>query len=141
MEEYEIDAYLKGLIDIVQFQSKKLSYSYIKPLCFKKNSFEKEFSKLYKIPKDKIKLKQRKTSLNRILNNWLGKNKNTNTLVKIIKKKLGDEINIYIPIKESNLGYLLAGEGKGYSGMFFIEDLYFIEYNKYIICLLLGNNE
>ncbi len=133
----ELTTYLDKLLKI---QAKTLGPSFIDATCFEKKEFPNNFSNFFEIKKEVI-LKETKKNLPQILNRWLGKNKRTTNIINQIEAKLGKEEKIYISSKESNLEYYLAGEGKGLSGCFFIDELYFIEYKDYIVCLILGNNE
>ena len=141
MIETGTTCYLSGLIDLTTSLSKKINPSFINVTCFKKNKFKENFSKYYKIPINKIKLNKSNKNIDKLLKSWLGNNKVVTNLIDIINKELDIPINTYIPTKDSKLDSLLSGYNRGLSGMYFVEEIYFIEYNNYMICYILGNNE
>ena len=136
-EAINISIYLQNIFNEIDYPNP----SYIKGICFKTQKFKEELSKFYKIPLEKIKLRKINKSIDKIFYSWLGKNNNTDLIINKIYNKIGKDIKVYIPTKDSDLEYLLSGESNGLSGMFFVEETYFIECSNYIICLLLGNNE
>lgn len=138
MYQSEITNYLSGVMDMACSISRRISFSSIRVTCFKKKGFRKEFSRLYDI-NDELELKEIKGDLFYKLFGWLGREKIVIRLVELIKHEVGDVLHIY---KSNDLVInMLSGCENGVSGFYFVEDLFFIETDKYMVCFILGNNE
>ena len=122
--------YLNDVFKKLTEESTIIGPSYIDIVCFKKDNFNKYFSKFYKIKEEQIKKKKLKESINDILQ--YSYNKETIDYINnIFNDKFGKIYNIYSEeyIELSNTPF------------YFIEDVYLIEFDKVIISLIIGNNE
>ena len=137
MIEKKISAYLTGITHMASAVNG--SPSFIEANCYKLKNFTEEFSKDYKIPKNKIKLTISNKNINDIFKNWLNNNeKLINSMLHLIKCEIGNPVKIYEANKITD--FLSRCEG-GISSFYFAEEVYFIEYEKYMVCFMIGNNE
>ncbi len=131
--------YISGLFHMASSCSKKIGLSYATATCFKKKNFINGFKEFYEI-KEEIKLKKIYISLDKFLTRIYGKNKGIiDGLTHWIKIRCGNPLNIYSV--NNNIIDLLSRENKGLSPFYFCEDIYFIECEKIVICMLIGNDE
>ena len=133
-----IEYYLTGITNLASSLSKKIGRSYINVNCYEKDKFLDEFSKRYRLKKERIVLEESNDSLNDFLKScfedWM-----LESLNYYFNKDLGNEVKTYYGSKD--LISLMEGCNRGLCGFYFLDDLFFVEYDKYMICLLLGNNE
>jgi len=135
----EESLYVSGLFHMASSCSKKIGFSYATATCFKKKNFINSFQNFYEI-KEEIKLKKINVSLDKFLTRIYGKNKGIiDGLTHWIRFDFGNTLNIYSVNK--NIIDLLSGENKGLSPFYFCEDVFFIECEKIVICMLIGNDE
>ena len=142
MIEKRLSCYFSGLTNMASSCSKKIGLSYINTTVFKLNNYKESFSKHYKIPITSINLIKSKLTINKLFENLLGKDKNIiESLIYYIECDIGKPKAIYEVKEDSNLIDLLSGYNNGISGFYIVEDIYFVEYEKVIVCFILGNNE
>ena len=133
----ELSCYIDGLVTMATSLSKKISHSGIDTTCFKSKNFKEEFSKYYKVSLNKV-IDENK-SLKEILSLYLEENL-VNNLTYLIQNDLGKEISIYTVEDINSLEKLSCFNG-GKVPFYFIEDIYIVEYKKYFVCFIMGNNE
>ena len=132
-----ISSYLEGVLNMASSLSKNIGPSYVKVDCYYKKDFKEQFSKIYKISKDDINLKETNKSLESALFDWFeNENKIIESIVYWFNIKEKGPKKIYS--SEENLVYLLD---KKQMDFYCLDDLFFVESNSYIIVFLLGNNE
>ena len=142
MIEKRLSCYFSGLTNMASSCSKEIGLSYINTTVFKLNNYKESFSKHYKIPITNINLIKSKLTINKLFENLLGKDKNIiESLIYYIECDIGKPKAIYEVKEDSNLIDLLSGYNNGISGFYIVEDIYFVEYEKVIVCFILGNNE
>jgi hypothetical protein len=124
MDSY-LSGYVDGLVNMASSVSKKIGLSYIRGYCFKKDIFKSEFSKEFKIKKFNLESSNKEylniyleDNLIDILNYW-------------IKIRFGDVINYYT-IDNLDIKNTL---------FYIVDDIIVLEYNDYMLCLIIGNNE
>ena len=131
--------YISGLFKMASSCSKKIGFSYATCTCFKKKNYLDSFKEFYNI-KDEVKLKKLNISFDKLLIRIFGKNKRIiDGLMHWIKFYSGKALNIYT-INSEIIDSLGAGN-KGLSPFYFCDDCYFIECEKIVICLIIGNDE
>ena len=137
-----LSGYFSGLTDMASSCSKEIGLSYINTIVFKLNNYKESFSKYYKVPITSIDLIKSDITLNKLFEIWLGKDKNLiESLIYYIEHDVGTPKAIYKVKEDNNLIELLSGYNNGISGFYIVEDIYFVEYEKVIVCFILGNNE
>ena len=97
---------------------------------------------LYKEMNEKdVKLKESKYTMKDILLSWFGKDETniTDSLLYWIEFDSGKAIKVYE--YTNNLDELLSRSEGGVSNFYFVEDIYFIEFDTVIMSFILGNNE
>ncbi len=121
----ELSNYINGLVNMASSVSNKISCSYIIAYCFNKDCFIKEFTKQFKIKKivlepvdDHYLTNYLEDSLIDKLNYWL-------------KFKIGHINSVYV-INNVNLKNILFS---------YVEDIIVLEYDDYMLSLIIGNNE
>ena len=119
------NGYVRGIFNMASSSSKLISMSYIEAYCYDKKNFNDEFSKDFKIKKFNINLTNKE-----YLNNYLEKEIIDNALY-WIKFQLGDVLKYYV------MDNLNVRNTTFYT----VDDIIVLEYNKYIVCLIIGNNE
>ena len=140
MIELGISNYINGGIDLIAYSSTRIGRSSIRVTCFKSDKFINNFSKFYKINKTDVNLDKDHHDANYFLESWLGSKSKINNLVSLIEIEIGEILDIYVP-HDDRLKDILSGSEGGLSGFYFVEDIFFISSNKYMVCFILGNNE
>ncbi len=139
LEETE---YISGLVNMASSLSEYMSVSYMDAICFNKNSYLDDFSKLHNINKEEIKLHELNISLEEFIKNSFGNNKKLiEGLSYWIKTVAGEFKKIYVQDDNSRLNELIEKSIYKKTLFFFIEDIVFIEFDNMIISFITGNNE
>ena len=126
----EDSLYLNGIFDMV---SHNMSVSYTDVLCFTKDNFLNTFLNIYKVKDKKLELVEEKNNLNNFLSSIFGiKDKELDKILYLLEKECGKYNKIYTFKDKKIYDYLDRN---------FLEDIYFIEFDKKVICLMIGNNE
>jgi hypothetical protein len=133
--------YITGLTHMASSLSKNIGPSFVEVDCFDKNNFDEEFAKSYDIKKEDVKLRESKYTMKDILLSWFGKDETniTDSLLYWIEFDSGKAIKVYE--YTNNLDELLSRSEGGVSNFYFVEDIYFIEFDNVIMSFILGNNE
>ena len=118
--------------------SKSISYSYLRIFAFDRDDFEESFKEFFELDIDEIKLTESEESFEEIFGTFLEK-RNARRIVKGIRDICGMEKNVYYD--DCDLYELLEGASGGLSGFYFIEEIFFAEYDDSMVCYILGNNE
>ncbi|MBQ6497967.1 MAG: hypothetical protein IJI58_04570 [Bacilli bacterium] len=135
-------SYISGLFNLSSSVSKTIGPSYIQADCFEKKDYKKKFIEMYEIPKEEFNIEKYDNSLEQLLIDLLGNNKDLiEGLLHWLHIESGDVKEIYTVPEDSNVMNYIGSEYNGYGPFFFCEDLYFIETDRMIICLLIGNDE
>ena len=130
--------YVSGLVNMASFNT---GPSYVDAICMTKDNYKDAFSKFYKIKKETILLEKSFQSLESLLKVLFNlEKKPIDTLMHWLTRECGECINIYTSENEELL-LSLSGESKGLGPFFFLEEIYFIEFEKMIVCFMIGNDE
>ncbi len=88
-----------------------------------------------------MKLRESKYTMKDILLSWFGKDETNikDSLLYWIEFDSGKAIKVYE--YTNNLDELLSRSEGGVSNFYFVEDIYFIEFDNVIMSFILGNNE
>ena len=133
-----IDSYINGLLDMASSSSSVIGRSYVQAKVFSKKKYIKEFCEGIKFRE--IELEKSKCSLVEIFEDWFGDEHLLATnLNYYITSRVSDVVNIYKLKNSSKVLDELSCRKYGY--VYFYEDLYFVEFDKCVICFILGNNE
>ena len=130
--------YVSGLVNMASFN---IGCSYMKADCYELNDYIDSFSKDYKVSKTIIKLKEENINIDNFFKEVLNLDKKqTETLTYWLQNKTGKCNKIYTT-ENNKLHDKLSGYSKGISGFYFVEDVYFIEFEKMAVVFIIGNNE
>ena len=134
--------YISGLVNMASSCSKKISHSYLQADCYEKKDYVKSFLSMYEIPEDIFHLIEYKHDLEHLLKDLLGTNKDLiEGLLHWLHMEIGDVVKIYTVPEDNKVTEYIGAEYNGYGPFYFCEDLYFIETDRMIVCLLIGNDE
>ena len=134
----ELTCYIDGLVTMASSLSKKISYSSISATCFKNKNFKEEFFKYYKVKLEGVKFSKIKDPLEKIFSLYL-EDDIVNNLLNLLKKDLGEEKEL-LTINNNDVLEKLSCFNGGKEPFYFIENLYIVKYNEYIVCFIVGNN-
>lgn len=130
--------YVEGLVNMASFN---IGCSFMKADCYKLDNYIDAFSKDYRISKDIIILKEEKDDIDNFFKEVLNLDKKqTETLTYWLQREAGICNKIYIA-DNNELYDKLSGYNKGISGFYFVEDVYFIEFENMAVVFIIGNNE
>ena len=130
-------SYVSGLVNMASSCSKQIGLSYVDADCFELKDYKKEFSKIYEINENELILEDLNLSFGEFLTNLFGENKDLiEGLIHWINFNIGKP-NKLLTLKDNNILDKLSKD----SPFYFIEDIFFIECEKIVICLLIGNDE
>ncbi len=134
--------YVSGLVNMASSVSKTISKSYLQADCFEKKNYQSAFTNMYEVPEDIFHLEKYNKSLEKLLKELLGDDKKLiEGLMHWIHMEAGDAGDIYTIPYTSKVLELLGAETGGYGPFYMVENVYFIECDRLVICLLLGNDE
>ena len=134
--------YISGLVNMASSLSDWMGVSYMDAICFNKDSYIEDFSKLHNINKEEIKIHETDILLEEFIKNNFGNNKKLiDGLSYWIKTTTGDFKKIYVQDDNSKLNELIEKSNYKKTLFFFIEDIVFIEFDKMIVVFITGNNE
>ena len=138
--EIGLSSYLTGITHLASSLSKNIGPSFIEADCFKKQKYKDDFSKYYEVPKEKIKVKETDKTIQDIFEIWLWKDsKLIDNMLYLINYELGSPSKVY-EINKEVINALSRSDG-GISSFYTAEEGYFIEFEKYMVCFTIGNNE
>ena len=130
--------YISGLVNMASFNT---GPSYVDAICMTKDNYKEVFSKIYRIKKETITLEKTNQSLESLLKVLFNlEKKPLDTLIHWMTRECGKCIDIYTSENKELLSSL-SGASKGIGPFFFLEEIYFIEFEKMIVCLMIGNDE
>ena len=134
--------YISGLFNMASSMSKKIGYSYIQADCFEKKNYKKKFTEMYEIPEEDFKLEEYSNNLETLLKDLLGNDKDLiEGLIHWLSISSGTVKKIYTITEDDKSREYIGAEHNGYGPFYFCEDLYFIETDRMVVCLLIGNDE
>ena len=135
-------SYISGLVNMASSVSKTISKSYLQADCFEKKDYKSSFITMYEIPEDVFHLKEYNKSLESLLKDLLGNSKDLiEGLLHWITLEAGNINKIYTVGEDSKALQYIGAETGGYGPFYFCEDIYFIECDRFVICLMMGNDE
>ncbi len=128
--------YIDGIVLMASWNMKP---SYMSAVCLKKENYLEEFGKPYKL--NKIILEEETQSFPTLMKELLNISKEElETFLYLIEKEAGKVEKVYTA-NNKEVWKALSGEYGGTSGFYFLEDIYFVEFEKMVICFMMGNNE
>ncbi len=135
--------YISGLTHMASSCSKYLGPSYVDANCFSKKDFKEEFAKFYNVNINEIKLVEINKSFREVLTGIFGEDvqRLIDGLEHWIHMEAGDPVKLYHIDDESNLAEQLSGCNRGRGAFYFMEDIFFFEFEKMVICFMIGNDE
>ena len=125
--------YVSGLLDMASFN---LGPSYTQAFCMDLNNYIESFAKMYNVSSNLIQLQKINCDLSKFFGDILCLDeKAVKTLVYWITTECGNCLRIHSSNNNELINSLC---GKTF---YFLEDIYFIEFEKETVCLMIGNNE
>lgn len=136
-------AYLNGVCRMASACSEWIGCSEISADCYEASRFAAAFAEDYGLAPEKVRLTPVPETLRQSLVQWLGgkQPKLTDSLCWLINTRLGDPRQVY---RLENEGEIVASLGWGEDGKgpyYFMDDLFFVEFEEATVCFFLGNNE
>ncbi len=135
----DLSCYINGLVTMASSFSRKIGHSGIDVTCFKNKNFENEFFKYYKIPLDSFKFVEENQTLKEILLLYLEEDI-VCRLLYFLESDLGKEVKL-LTIEDNNVLEKFSCFNKGKVPFYFIENVYIVKYDKYVVSFVIGNNE
>ena len=130
--------YISGLVNMASYN---LSPSYMETDCMELKNYIETFARYYEIPPELIKLKKINIEIDKFFENLLKiDKKSTDNLIYWITKTAGDCHKIYRVENKEFFDYL-SDNNKNLTPFFFLEEIYFIEFENMAICFMIGNDE
>ena len=121
---------------------KNMGPSYMNSVCFDVDNYRNEFSKHYKVKDEDIKIHKYEGTFSELFKNlYLDEDNIINGLKYWLEMELDEIKNIYIEDEDSKLDSLLSGSEGGVSGFYSVEEVIFIEFEKTMLVIIIGNNE
>lgn len=125
--------YMDGLIKMASY---KMAPSYSKTICFNKKDYIQAFKKTYKL-QEKMVLEEIKEPLQEFFEKLMNIDKKaSDALVHWITIDYG-KINKIYTLKNDNAFNTVTR----FSPFYFLENIYFLEFDKIVICIMIGNDE
>ena len=127
-------SYISGLVNMASSCSKQIGLSYVEADCFAIRDYKIEFEKTYKF-KEKLVLEELNQTFEELLKDIFGDDKKLiEGLIHWIELTAG-KANKVLTVNKSII------ERLSNIPFYFLEDLFIIECEKMVICLLIGNDE
>lgn len=134
--------YISGLFNMASSVSKTIGASYIQADCFEKKNYKSSFLTMYEIPEDIFHLEEYNNDLEHLLKDLLGNNKDLiEGLLHWLHMEIGDVKKIFTLPEDTKVLEFIGAETGGYGPFFFCDDLYFVETDRMVVCILIGNDE
>ena len=135
-------SYIDGLVNMASSCSEYMMPSYMRAICFKKKNYKKAFCNFYKIPEKELEIIETSLTLKDFINQSFGNIKEiTEGLTHWLHMEVGDYKKVLTVSENSKVLDLLSGSDGGIGGFYIVEDVYFIEFDKMIVCFIIGNDE
>ena len=118
--------------------------SFVECCCMDKDKFKEAFATDYGITPESIVLEKCDMSLHEILSNWFceeAPTKVTDSLLYWIALEIGEPISVYEPSDSCDVADVLSRCSGGVSRFYFVEEVCFAEFEEYMLCFMIGNNE
>lgn len=130
-------SYISGLTNMASSCSKQIGLSYVDADCFELKDYKEEFAKIHKIDENELILEDLNQTFEEFLTNLFGNDKNLiEGLTHWINLIAGKANKVLTINQDSNITEKISN-----LPFFFLDDLYFIECEKMVICFLIGNDE
>lgn len=135
----QLACYIDGLVDMVNQCSESIGLSYIKTYDFDHSDYIRQFKKFFEIEFNENNLYVSNESLNEAFTQMMGDDKVSEGFLNCIEKALENcEI---IRFEDEHKIFDRLGGRDGLSGLYFVEDLFFVRNDDIVLCFILGNNE
>lgn len=130
--------YMSGLTKMASFN---MGPSYIDADCMEINNFKEAFAEMYEFPANWIEIKEEKRTLNELFTDLLQADKKVvDTLLHWIYMEAGRCIQVY-KADNKELFEALSREQGGLGPFYFLEEIYFVQFERMVICFMVGNDE
>lgn len=130
--------YISGICKMASFN---IGPSYMDAYCFNKKDYMKELSKMFNFSEEKVELKEVNIKFYDLMKELLFlPEKALDTFVYLIEKEVGNSLKIYTS-ESPELHKALSSEDGNIGVFYFLEDVYFVEFEKEVICFMIGNFE
>jgi hypothetical protein len=135
----EESLYISGLTNMASSVSKRMGPSYVQADCFDDKNYIKDFCECYEVDESNVELVQQNTSFEDLMTDLFGDDvdKLIEGLTHWIHMRAGEPRRI-LSVENRKLLDVLS---EGYGPFYYVEDIYFIEFEKMVICFMIGNDE
>ncbi len=141
MYQKGLSYYLSGMMNLASSLSTWIGPSYIEVECYEKEQALSNLIKDYHLPKEEYKMEEVKESFKDLLKELLGDDKKLIESIDYwINFNIGEPIKIKTPTNRQIIDKLGRSEG-GNSPFYIVDNLYWIEFQEYILFFIIGNNE
>lgn len=131
--------YVSGLLNMASSVSETIGFSYVEADCFDDKNYIKDFSENYEIPEEYVELINFGGSFQDLLIALFGDEENIiEGLQHWISLRAGAPRRVFT-VKEDNK--LLEELSEGLGPFYYMENLFFVEFEKMVICFMIGNDE
>ena len=134
-------SYITGLTHMASYCSKQIGPSFVIADCFEKSNYIKEFSNVYDISEESIEFANSKFTLEELLKTWFGDDEIVQGLIYWIKFKAGNPKKVLEISENCNICDILSSSSGGNTPFYTLENIYFVEFEKMVICFMIGDNE
>ncbi len=133
MTTEEADLYISGIVSMASYN---MGCSYMRSDCYDINNYMNSFIRFYKLS-DGIILDEVKRPFNDLMKDLLRiDNKALDTFLYLINYRAGNVKKIYT-ISDTNILSLIEKK----TTFYILEEIYIVEFEKIMICFMIGNNE
>ena len=134
----ESSLYVSGLTKMASSCSSWIGLSYMDAVCFEKKTFKEDFCSLYGV--SNFELEASSLTLSQLFTSVFGDNsKLVEGLCHWLKLEAGGFITVYNC--DDKLCSLLSDSKAGRTLFYMVEDVCFVEFEKMMICFIIGNDE
>ena len=145
-ENRYLNGYLQGLADAASIASVNMGYSGINTFCFEKDSYAEDLAAIRRECGCKDKVIELYTSdlspkeeMAQLLDNE--KQAISRDIMWALSRAVGDALRVLRFEDESDEKEIASGYETGWGGFYFVEDLFFIEFEDYMVLFVIGNDE
>lgn len=133
--------YLSGVMNMASSCSSWIGCSYVEVAVFKKSNYREHFCELYDMKMEELKLKKINKTMKEVFIDIFGKDERLLAgLDYLVNRKISSLNDIY-SIEDMALLEELSDKDVGIAPFYIIDGIYFIEGEKEVLCLVIGNNE
>ena len=158
MKSDYLNGYINGLANAAAVYSDRMRYSSFDIYCFDRDDFLNEYKELQRESIESLKdageeyggsepqipeIEQAEESARDILSVRLDSEKKqvTEELAAQLELTLGEELGVYLFKDEDNERENASGYNSGWGSFYFVEEMFFVKYERSTVLFMIGNDE